>query len=646
MKRFALPVALAAALLLGTGIVAFADEPRVIRGAEVVGETVVPYVFDGDVRNLPAPREWRPGDPIKEIPRRRSEPTFVPMTEETGGDPLVERQMMAPPASPDAFGVPILNMPGQGFTGVNPPDTVGDVGPSHYIQAINGSGGARIVIYDKNGVVLAGPFQLDSLGSGACAGGLGDPIVLYDRLADRWMLSEFSGGGNRMCVYVSKTSNPVSGGWYNYDFQAPSFPDYPKYGVWSDAYYVSSNENVPAAYAFDRTNMLAGNPARPHQRFSSPPLGGFGFQATTPADHDGPNAPPAGSPGIFMRHKDDEAHGGAVAGSDKLEMFFFDVDFNNAANSTFTGPVSISIAEIDSRICGLFSFSCFDQPGGGADLDPLREVIMFRLQYYNHGTHEALIGNLVTDVSTDQGGVRWFELRKTTGSWSLFQEGTYSIDSADRWMGGISQDKQGNIAVGYNVVDDTANVFPSLRYAGRLSTDPAGTLPQGEHSIVEGTARNGSNRYGDYSAMSLDPSDDCTFWFTGEYNTASGWSTRIASMKFDGCGGPPPASPTITQTSGSCPGTVTLSGSNWTPNMEVVVVEASNLNGFVKGGSLCNGSLFTIGEPFALPPNLAFSDNSGNFTIDIQTTADYCFVQAIDINATCKLSNTLDTMNP
>ncbi|MCA9933066.1 MAG: choice-of-anchor J domain-containing protein, partial [Anaerolineales bacterium] len=169
-------------------------------------------------------------------------------------------------------------------------------------------------------------------------------------------------------------------------------------------------------------------------------------------------------------------------------------------------------------------------------LDPLREVVMNRLAYRNFGDHEVLVGNFVTDIGNNMGGVRWFELRKVgAGAWTLYQEGTYAPTTTDnRWMGAIAMDGSGNIALGYNVSSQT--IYPSLRYAGRLESDPLGTLPQGEYTLVNGTAVNGSNRYGDYAAMSVDPEDDCTFWFTGQWNGASSWSTRIGAFKFDACG--------------------------------------------------------------------------------------------------------------
>jgi hypothetical protein len=253
--------------------------------------------------------------------------------------------------------------------------------------------------------------------------------------------------------------------------------------------------------------------------------------------------PPAGSPNYIMRQVDTEAH--SVPGyptNDILEVYAFSVNWTTPASSSFTKIADILTAEFDSTLCGLTSFYCMGMPGvaQGANnsLDPLREVIMNRLAYRNFGSHQALVGNFVTDIGGNIGGIRWFELRKTgAGPWTLHQEGTYAPTTSDnRWMGGIAMDGAGNIALGYNVSSQT--VYPSLRYAGRLATDPLGTLPQGEYTLASGSGNNGSNRYGDYSAMSIDPVDDCTFWFTGQWNSTSQWSTRIAAFRFDACGSP------------------------------------------------------------------------------------------------------------
>jgi hypothetical protein len=513
-------------------------------------QVVTPFVFRADLRRMLRAPEWRAGQPIREIPRRfypREGAVIGTETPRAAGqpaDPLLERQTRRPErAMLRSFATPNRSFSGQPFSGVNPPDTVGDVGLDHYIQMTNDASGAVFTIYNKSdGTVAAGPTTLDSMGSGNCADGLGDPIVLFDRMAKRWLLSEFSNTGNELCVYISQTSDPLTGGWFNYGFAAPKFPDYPKYGVWPDAYYVSSNEDPdPAVYALERSQMLLGAPAS-MLRFTAPSLSGFGFQALTPSDLDGTTAPPAGSPNYFVRHRDDERHspGTNDPARDFLELWEFSANFTDPASSTFAGPFPIGITEIDSGLCGFTSFSCFSQPGGGPRLDPLREIVMRRFQYRNFGTHQTLVGSLVTDVDgTDRGGVRWYELRKSgAGPWALFQEGTYSPDANNRFMSSVAMDGRGNIGLGYNVV--SSSVFPSLRYAGRLANDPPGVLTQGEFTLANGTAANASGRYGDYSSLNVDPVDDCTLWLTGEHNTSGQWSTRIGSFSLGDCGQPVP----------------------------------------------------------------------------------------------------------
>ena len=494
-----------------------------------VSEPVAPTLTQA-VRDLPA-FEVKPQLDREINPRLSTNDNLDPdFRVKSGIDPLLAIQEAAPEASADGFDTPIFNFDGEGYQFLNPPDTNGDVGANHYIQMINAT---VVSIYNKNTGALIQRFDLTTLGG--CTTGSGDPVVLYDQLADRWFLSEF-GPGSSLCVLISQTADP-QGAYYSYQFNTPSFPDYPKYGVWPDAYYATANESSPSALALDRVKMLAGQPATA-QRFTAPSLSGFPFQALTPADLDGLVPPPAGAPGIIMRHRDTEVHGPAGhPGEDFLEMWAFHVDWATPANSTFTQLPDIAVAEFSSDLCGLSSFSCIPQPGTSTELDPLREVIMFRLAYRNFGDHQALVGNFVTDVNgNDLAGVRWFELTSPPAtSWSLYQEGTYSPDSTNRWMGAIAMDGSGNIALGYNVSDATS-VYPGIRYVGRLVSDPLGTMPQGEYTLVDGTASNGSNRYGDYSDMVIDPIDDCTFWFTGEYNTSSQWSTRIGAFRFDACG--------------------------------------------------------------------------------------------------------------
>ena len=515
-----------------------------------------PFVIDVDLRDLPPPHPWKPGDPIREIPRRRYPKPGAPVVPaDTSHDPLVDRQIAVPPrVGLASFATPTRNFPGVPFTGSSPPDTVGDVGANHFIQAVNG--GTDVQVWNKlTPSNLVASFDLDSLGSGACAHGFGDPIVIYDRHADRWVLMEFVGNGNELCVYVSQTSDPVSGGWYAYTFLPPSKPDYPKLAVWptdtnggDGSFVVTANAGV-AVYALERGPMLTGNAAG-FLDFNLPGLAGFLFETVTPADIDGPTLPPTGAPAVVMRHRDTEAHNGPAVAGDLLEMWHLDVDWATTANTTLTQAPSIDVADFSSDLCGLTSFACIPQPNTATLLDPLREMIMHRLQYINHDDDfETLVGNFVVDASgTDRAGIRWFELRRTGGAasmWTLHQEGTYSIDTDNRWMGASAMDQSGNIALAYNV--SSGSTFPGLRYTGRHEADTLGVMTAVETTLVAGTSYNGSNRYGDYAAMGLDPQDDCTFWFTGEYNISTGWSTRIASFKFDLCGcSTPPGAPLVT----------------------------------------------------------------------------------------------------
>jgi len=524
------PVLAAVVLRMATGLGLAAD-----RGAQA-SAPVAPVVFTGDVRSLPVVPPWPPGSPVREGPPRRHADfgnlRLHPLRKLPTRDPLLELQHGATirAVGPRIYSPPELDFDAQGFTGVIPPDTVGDVGSNYYIQVINGATGSPFTIYSKlTGGGVAGPILLQSLApaGGPCSEGFGDVIVLYDPLASRWLLSEFAGTGNHLCVYLSRNNDPVGGGWVAYDFPVPEFPDYPKYAVWPDAYYVSTNESSPAAYALDRAKMLAGLPAT-FQRFVAPALGGFGFQALTPADLDG-GPPPGGTPGLFVRHVDDELHspGSNDPVHDFLELWQLHVDFANAANSTLSLAQTIPVSEFDSSIAGIA------EPGGAPALDPIREVVMFRLQYRNVGSHEALVGNFVTDVDgTDHGGVRWFELRRTGGPWSVHQEGTYAPDAANRWLGAIAMDGSGNMALGFSI--SSGSIFPGMRYTGRLATDPLGTMPQPEVTVVNGAGTQTLNRWGDYAAMSVDPVDDCTYWFTNEYLPANGlWKTRVARFRYD-----------------------------------------------------------------------------------------------------------------
>lgn len=543
-------------VLLSTTAVLSQTVTRV--GADFVGDPVIPATVTVNLKNLPAPQQWKPGDPVKEIPFLYNRPKDWERPDSSvrgfGFDPLAQRQMDSGTIlGSNNFDTLLINQDGAGFTGVNPSDTNGDVGINYYIQTINNNSSSIILIIDKTDGSQVAQFVLDTIANGSgtgCGGGRGDPVILFDQYADngigqpkgRWVLTEFT--STSFCMYISKTHDPVgqdSSTWYIYEFTSATggLPDYPKFGVWNDAYYAGANESN-RQYAFDRENMLLGNPARGYQVFTTVGLPGFGFQHMMPADADGNTLPPAGAPGIFMRHRDGEYHGDNPP-DDVLEIWEFSTDFDTPANSSITGPINIHVSEFDTHLGGTnFGDLSVPQPGGATNLFPLKQPLMWRVQHRTINDKQYLVGNMVTDVDgNDYHGVRWWQLERpvstTNGGWTLKDEGTYTLnDGIHRWMASAAMDGDGNIAVGYNA--SGTSDFPGMRYAGRLKDDPPGTMPRGENIIVEGSASNGSSRYGDYSSLNVDPVDDCTFWYTAQYNPATTWSTRIGAFKFEQCG--------------------------------------------------------------------------------------------------------------
>ena len=430
---------------------------------------------------------------------------------------------------------------GQGDYGFNlqyaPPDTVGAVGATQYVQWVN----TYFAVFDKaNGAIAAGfPKPGNSpwagFGGGCQTNNDGDPIVQYDKLANRWILTQFSVSTTPylQCVAVSTTSD-AAGTYYRYAFSYGNtqFNDYPKMGVWPDGYYISYNifNNAQTfagskVCAFDRTKMLAGDATATQQCFQlSTSYGGL-----LPSDLDGVTAPPAGSPNYFMNF-----------GANSLNLWKFHADFANAANATFTGPTSIPVAAFNAACSG--GGACIPQPNTSNKLDSLADRLMYRLAYRNRSGVESLLVNHSVAVGTNKKNqvtsVRWYEVRNPNGAPTVYQQGTLGTsDGIHRWMGSIGMDKQGNIALGYSASSSSVN--PSIRYTGRLVTDALGTMQTETIIQAGGGSQTGTlHRWGDYSAMTVDPVDDCTFWYTTEYLKGNGsfnWSTRIASFKFPGC---------------------------------------------------------------------------------------------------------------
>lgn len=500
-------------------------KPTVIQ-VEYLGETVALRDF---VVDPTFPNEITKENKIGYHPKKRWSlyPEINPNALPKGMDPALQNEYARPAA--DDRGL-VLSFNGMGNTNVSPADPSLDVGPNHVIQMINGGSGGYFRIWNKAGTQVQAQTYFDTFFGQP--GGAGDPIVMYDELANRWFMSEFTSTGNRFSIAVSSSPDPL-GTWYKYIFTAPNFPDYPKYAIWNNAYIITSNENSPAVYAIDRTTMLTGGASTTAQRFTLNSFGTIGFQAATPVSLNGTTLPPTGTPAYVMRMRDDSW--GAT--SDALEMWAFNINWSTPANTSLTQVATLPIAAFNSSLCGYTSFSCVPQPNSATTLDPLREVLMNRIHYRNFGTHESIVCCHAADVDgNDKAGIRWYELRRiggTSGTWSIYQQATYSPDANHRWMSSIGISASGNIGLAYNVSSST--VFPSLRYTGRRSCDPLNTMTEPETVIVAGTASNNSNRYGDYNQLGLDPTDGETFWFTGMYNPAASWSTRVASFTIPAC---------------------------------------------------------------------------------------------------------------
>jgi hypothetical protein len=446
---------------------------------------------------------------------------------------------------------------GNNSIAVYPPDTQGDIGidpatgKKYYIQKVNLSFQIWDVTTPATPVSVYGPAAGNTLWTGY--GGIcqsnndGDPITMFDHLANRWIMTQFALGypnNFHECIAVSQTADPT-GAWYRYDFliSTTNINDYPKLGVWPDGYYMSINQfngtsfmfAGAGAVVFDRAAMLNGAPAT----MISFDIGSVttDFFGMLPSDLDGP-APAAGTPNYFMEWDDSTWLGDPT---DTLRVWEFKVDWATPANSTFglnssfDPNLKIATGNVDPDMCG-YARSCVPQPGTAQGVDAISDRLMHRLQFRDFGSYQTIVGNHTVDATgADRAGIHWFELRDTGSGFAMHQQGVYAPDTDNRWMGSIAMDGAGNIALGYSV--SSASTYPSIRYTGRLADDPAGTLPQGEASLIAGggSQTGSAGRWGDYSAMTVDPEDDATFWYTQEYyatTSAVGWKTRIGSFNF------------------------------------------------------------------------------------------------------------------
>ena len=493
------------------------------------------------------PLEFAVSPPVRDLPPRVYEareekemPLHRPsMRSANAADPVLQTST---PTFTSAQAVNQWEGLGAGYPGFTltavPPDPNIAVGPRHIVQWVNNA----FVVFDKQGNQLQAPID-DGTFWGALStcdqlGGFSDPIVQYDRTADRWIIGEVAlpllpglFGQFAQCFAVSTTSDPA-GSYYLWAYGfGTRINDYPKIGVWPDGYYVTFNifESSgafvgPEACAWDRNGMLNGVRAPALVCFT---LNGSLYASLLPSDLDGGTLPPAGAPNYFMN---------IDPGSSALNMWSFHADFANTQNSTFVGPVSIpGVAPFTSPCLDIQD--CIPQPGTATKLDALGDRLMYRLAYRNFGDHASIVANHTVLTPGGNTAVRWYEVRNPGPAPTLFQQGTFAPDAENRWMGSIAMDKSGNIGLGYSVASNLT--YPSIRMSGWEVGNSLGELQSETFAVVGGGAQTGYNRWGDYSTMRIDPSNDCTFWYTQEYqaSTASAnWNTRIISFQFPSCG--------------------------------------------------------------------------------------------------------------
>jgi hypothetical protein len=526
---------------------------------------------------------------------------------------------------------------GAGFEGVGtglagaivnsaPPDTNGDVGPNHYLQIVN----SQFAVFSKTGTVVYGPTNTNTLwrgfGGGCETNNDGDGTVRYDQLAGRWVVTQFSVSTTPylQCVAVSTTSDPT-GSYYRYSFNYgnTAFPDYPKLGVWPDAYYTTFNifTNGTAfagakVCAFDRAKMLTGAAATQQCFDTDTSHGGL-----LPADVDGSTPPPSGSPNYQLEF-----------GTNTLNLWRFHVDWATPVNSTFSGPSAIPVASFSAACSG--GGTCIPQYATTNRLDSLADRLMYRLAYRNFGDHESLVVDHSVAAGTSV-GIRWYELRNPSGTPTVYQQSTYAPDATYRWMGSIAMDHTGDVGLGYSVSSST--IRPGIRYTGRLASDPLSTL-QAETTLVSGTGSQTGrlSRWGDYSSLTVDPTDDCTFWYTNEYLGTSGsfnWRTRIGSFKFPGCSStptpPPPPPPSNDFSLSASPSSLTLGqGKSGSSTVSTGLVSGSaqtislSVSGVPSGASVTfNPSSVSTGGSSTMTVTTGTTTAPGSYTLTVTGTS-------------------------
>ncbi|CAN5339988.1 hypothetical protein BH10ACI3_BH10ACI3_11490 [soil metagenome] len=538
------------------------------RVAKPISNTAAAFAESQPVITFPAPAKLTVPLATPDLLRagRTVEPGTYPANIKHDPDAAIaERTLTAMPTPSLAFdGLSNFDNINAYSAVVIPPDTIGDVGPNHYVQAVN----LLVRVFDKSGTAVTAPFKLSQLfaplGTACSSRNDGDPIVLYDPLADRWLISQYCTNFPpfRQMIAISKTGDPT-GAYFLYEFVMPNIKlnDFPKFGVWPDGYYMSTEEFTGSdftgtgAFAFDRAKMLAGDPSAAFIYFSRPSATTARLGNLLPADLDGLCPPTAGSPNVFAGYTATE-YGDS---QDAIRLFDFHADFADPASSTFTERPESPLAVAAFDPTSPDGRTDITQPAPGEKLDANSDRLNYRAAYRNFGSSESLVLNQTVRLATDpyRAGVRVYQMRRTNGTFAVTEQSTIGDNVSSRWIGSAAEDNQGNLAVGYNHVTDAKQ--PSIFYTGKLATEPPGTF-RDEATLMTGTGVQKAFgwRWGDYSGMSVDPADDCTFWMTGEYFTLASeqfsdftWLTRIGKFKFPECTAAPRAAITGTVTNSS-----------------------------------------------------------------------------------------------
>ncbi len=463
-----------------------------------------------------------------------------------GNDPkTLQNEMGKVPGEPTR-----ANWAGQTASGFRPYDPSGAVGPNHYVQMINST---TFKVYNKTTGAVTLTASLGSLWSPA-TGNAGDPIVMYDKAAGRWFLAQFGTSTDKKIYIAVSTSADPTGSYYTYTYVSPQFPDYLKFSVWQDGYYMTSNQSTQKVFCFERNAMLAGTPgARSIYVNYTPPKSGF--FVPLPGDAADGVLPPAGTPCPIFSYSD---NGWGSTYFDRVNIYNMTVNWTPATpTASIALAANVSTAAFDASYNS--SWNDISQPGTTQKLDGIGGVCMYRAQWKSWSGYNSIVLNWAVKVSTTQRSIKWCELRQnqSTGVWSMYQEGIYTPDANSRWMGSIAMDNNGSIGLSY-LKSNSTSIYPGLYYTGRRTCDPLGTLPVTEQVAIAGTGSQtgGVNRVGDYAHTSLDP-DGVTFWSTSEYmggtTGASAARTRIFSYQITPCTTTTTASVAIALTAGTNP---------------------------------------------------------------------------------------------